>query len=529
MMTPSINGCKRGIRLKLCIFLALVLSLSLIPRSGFSEDNGKPYYTDRGQFNYASFLMDEHYFPAAAREFSRLIEDFPGSPYASPAQLSLGKAYLFAGRYLEARDEFRRFLANYPDGPQASSAKQVLNEAVEMIKARPVPSEPPPQAPSAGGPEERGPRIHAVQVMFFEGSTLAEVEQEVKRLKDAGVDTLILRVFHNSADRYYRFARHTEKRGVYFKTAHAPVVDDILGDMVRIAHAQGLRVFAWMTTRYADYGVEEREDLACKGYDMESGKEIRCKGLDLFNEEAVKRLEAIYSDLADYDIDGVLFQDDLILRHNEGFGPHARGLFRAQTGSVPDAASLYVMGEGGTAAHYTKLFWEWASWKNRRLLEVAGRLREVVRKKRAATKFAINLMYESVVKPPYSLAWLSQDIGAAKRTGFDYYSIMAYHRQMEEELGRPRDEIKAMIRKMMKDAVDTVGGGGRVLIKLQTVDWKTGGSLPDSEVLGLAREVGAEGGVSLAVVPYREDFPFGEIWPKPVSSLGADAAGRYKR
>lgn len=529
MRTPSINGSICCIRLKLCLFFALVFSLSLIPRGGWSDDGGKPYYTDRGQFNYAAFLMDEHDFPAASREFSRLIEDFPGSPYASFAQFNLGKAYLFAGRYAEARDEFRRFLANYPEEPQAASAKQVLNEAVEMIKARPVPLAPVPPAPSVGGPRERGPRIHAVQVMFFKGSTLAEVEEEVKRLKDAGVDTLILRVFHNSADRYYRFARHTEKRGVYFKTPHAPVVDDILGDMIRIAHAHGIQVFAWMTTRYADYGVEDRADLACKGYDMGSGKENRCKGLDLFNEEAVKRLEAIYSDLADNDIDGVLFQDDLILRHNEGFGPHARGLFRASMGSVLDPASLYVIGEDGAAAHYTKLFWEWASWKNRRLLEVAGRLREVVRKKRPATRFAINLMYESIVKPPYSLAWLSQDIGAAKRFGFDYYSIMAYHRQMEEELGRPRDEIRAMIRKMMKDAVETVGGDGRVLIKLQTVDWKTGGSLPDGEVLVLAREVGAEGGVSLAVVPYREDFPFGEIWPKPVSSLGADVADRFKR
>ncbi|MEK7773078.1 MAG: poly-beta-1,6-N-acetyl-D-glucosamine N-deacetylase PgaB, partial [Deltaproteobacteria bacterium] len=451
--------------------------------------------------------------------FSRLIEDFPGSPYASLAQAELGKAYLFAGRYVEARDELRRFLVNYPEAPQASSAMHELSEAVEMIRARHPPAAPLLQEPGDGGFRVKSNRVRAVQVMFFEGSTLAEVAEEVKRLKEAGVDTLILRVFHNSADRYYRFARHTEKRGVYFKTSHAPVVDDILGDMARIAHAQGLQVFAWMTTRYADYGVEERRDLTCKGYDIESGKDRSCKGLDLFNEESVKRLEAIYSDLADHDIDGVLFQDDLVLRHNEGFGRYAQSLFRGETGLALEPGSLYIRGEGGSPAHYTKLFWEWASWKNRRLLEVAGRLREAVRKKRPSTKFAINLMYESVVKPSYSLAWLSQDIGAAKRSGFDYYSIMAYHRQMEDELGQTPEEIKAVIRKMIRDVVETVGDEGKALIKFQTVDWKTGGRLHDSEVLGIIREAEGAGGLSLDVVPYREDFPFSEVWPLAVSQL----------
>ncbi len=64
---------------------------------------------------------------------------------------------------------------------------------------------------------------------------------------------------------------------------------------------------------------------------------------------------------------------------------------------------------------------------------------------------------------------------------------------------------------MVADAARTVGEEQRVLIKLQTIDWKTGLALPDHEVVELIRGVRAIGDVSLAVVPYRGDFPFHEL------------------
>jgi biofilm PGA synthesis lipoprotein PgaB len=298
---------------------------------------------------------------------------------------------------------------------------------------------------------------------------------------------------------------------VYFSSTEAPVIDDILSRLVASAHDNGLDIFAWMTTRYADYGVEGREDLACKGYDIRTRTLGRCKGLDVFNEEVVERLESLYSDLAEYEIDGILFQDDLVLRHNEGFGESAAALFKKETGFTLEPEALYVRSGTSRGVDYTPLFWRWASWKNRRLLTVAGRIRSVVREKRPEMKFAVNLMYESVTNPPFALAWLSQDLASAVEIGFDYYSIMAYHRQMQDELNKKPIVIKGFIEKMVEDAVRTVGEPGRVLIKLQTIDWNTGQGLPDSEVVDLIREIRSIKNVSLAVVPYREDFPFHEL------------------
>lgn len=483
----------------------LFFLISFLPGTpGDARAGSNNYFTDLGQFNYAKFLMDEGDYEAALREFGRFIENFPGSQLMPEAQFSMAEAYMRTGRYGEAESQWRLYISNFPESPFAIVAEIRLREAGEK-RARPAPA-----LPRTRTLKEKRPGLRAVQVMRFEGMTFADVGREMARLKAAGIDTVILRVFHNSGDRYYPAASPSGKRGVYFETGHAPVVDNILPKLTELARANGLRVFAWMTTRYADYGMEDDEGLACVSYDLSARGYARCKGLDLFNEAAVERLEKIYSDLARNDIDGVLFQDDMVFRHNEGLGPHAALLFKEDFGAELVPEDLYVRIPDSGAVHYTPLFWKWASWKNRRLLEVAGRLKEAVRARRPGTAFAINLMYESVTNPPYALAWLSQDLSAALLADFDYFSIMAYHRQMGEELEKSGGEIRDMIMKMAEDAVRTVGDPARVLMKLQTVDWRTGGALSDEEVVELIRDMRSKD-VSVAIVPYRGDFPFREL------------------
>jgi biofilm PGA synthesis lipoprotein PgaB len=481
---------------------AVVLLLVLATPWSARADQMSPYFTDLGQYNYARFLMDEGDYRNAAREFSRLIENFPASSLISEAQFKMGEAYLYSGKYGEAETQFRLFISNFEDSPFSAVAEVKMREARQR-RNKFIPQ------PLPELLREMRPGLRAVQVMYFEGKTYPEVEQEIKALKSSGVDTVILRVFHNKGDRYYPVARHGADRGVYFSTLSAPVVDNILPAILDIAHRNGIKVFAWMTTRYADYGVEG--ESACASYDIPEREYARCKGLDLFSEEAVARLEKLYSDLAEHEIDGVLFQDDLVLRHNEGFGKAASAAFARDTGAKLDPESFYVRGGAAGQVHYTRLFWKWSSWKNRRLVGVAERLMHTVKRKRPEAMFAINLMYESVTNPPYALAWLSQDIGEALKADFDYYSIMAYHRQMGQELQKDGPEIRDMIAGMVADAVSTIGEPERVLMKVQTIDWKTGEPLEDDEVVRLIRQIKGVRDVSVAVVPYRGGFPFNAL------------------
>ncbi|MBI5235764.1 MAG: family 10 glycosylhydrolase [Deltaproteobacteria bacterium] len=492
--------------------MAVVLLLSFISdSSAASHVSKKPYITAEGRLTYAMFMADDGEYEAACREFQRLIEEFPANALIEKAQYGLAGTYMKSARYKEAQETYGMFLSNFPDSSLAPSARAGETQAKNAgLMARLPVVQAPVYNPLSNGRDE----LRAVQILVLDAKNDADVDREFERLKNAGVNAVIFRVFHNKGDRFHASAVPRQKRGVYFNAEHAPVVDDILPKVLALAHARGLKVFAWMTTRYADYGVEEDETIACRSYDFVGKTFSRCAGLDLFNETAVKRLEAIYSDLADYDIDGILFQDDLVLKHNEGFGEQMTTLFRKDTRRAISPDVLYMPANDGSTVRYTPLFWEWAAWKNKRLLEVASRLRAVVRKKRPDALFAINLMYESITNPPMALAWLSQDFSKAVKTDFDYYSIMAYHKQMEDELGSTPQAIRDMIADMASHAARTVKDRNRVLIKLQTVDWKTSQPLPQGDIIGLISGVRKASGCSIALVPYRRGFP--------LDALGAD-------
>ncbi|MFZ3072597.1 MAG: poly-beta-1,6-N-acetyl-D-glucosamine N-deacetylase PgaB [Thermodesulfobacteriota bacterium] len=381
----------------------------------------------------------------------------------------------------------------------ASTNSAVVNRGLVKVSEEPIP-------PLRVVRLKPDGAMRAAQVLVFEGTAPDEIKSEISRLSSSGVNAIILRVFHNSFDRGFFTKERGSGGGVYFKTSHAPLKADILSLAVTEAHRSGVKIFAWMTTRYADYGVEERDGLVCRGYDIEKGVFTRCKGLDIFNDETIERLEGLYSDLASYDIDGILFQDDLILKHNEGFGQFAEALYRRDTGRDLLADELYVRHDDGRVG-YTKEFWEWASWKNKRLLYVADRLKKAVRAKNPDVKFAINMMYESVTNPTMALAWFSQDFREAVKSGFDYYSIMAYHKQMSDELGKDSEEISYLIEELTSEAIEMAGEPRKVLIKFQTIDWTTGEPLDYTDVTDLARRINGKG-VSMAVVPYMVDFPF---------------------
>ncbi len=500
------SGKFAGMSVVVCIIFLTAITI-VFEKTSFAENKRAPYFTAAGQLGYARFVMEYGDFKTAEREFARIIEWFPESPLIPDAQFGMAEASLKAGRFKNAMNGFNLFLANFPSSALAQRAEALLNEAMKRHDEAEKTSHQIAEAPEE--PARR--RIRAAQVMFFKGRTIEAVDREMENLKDSGIDTVIVRVFHNPGDRFYPLSRPKARSGVYFRTNESPVVDDILAGIASSAHRNGLKVFAWMTTRYADYGVSDKDGYKCRAYDITEKRLTACKGLDLFNEDAVKRLERMFSDLSEYEIDGVLFQDDLILRHNEGFGEHAARLFKEEKGVRLEPKGLYMISGPRKKVEYTELFWHWAKWKNKRLLDVAGRLKAAVREKRPEARFALNLMYESITNPVYALAWLSQDIKTAKKAGFDYYSIMAYHRQIGAELDKDRQAVKGIIEKMAGDAEAIVGDPESVLFKFQTIDWATGASLPEAEVTGLMSGIAGLKRFSVAVVPYRPDFPFKSI------------------
>ena len=116
------------------------------------------------------------------------------------------------------------------------------------------------------------PPLRVAQVLLFDGATPADVEANLARLKEAGVDTVFVRAFQNRGDRpLIRASRPGAAVGVYFPTDAAPVVADHLAVVSAACRRLGLSVYAWMTTRACDWMLEQDPDLSELRFESASG------------------------------------------------------------------------------------------------------------------------------------------------------------------------------------------------------------------------------------------------------------------
>jgi biofilm PGA synthesis lipoprotein PgaB len=354
------------------------------------------------------------------------------------------------------------------------------------------------------------PQLRVAQVLLFNGTTPAEIVTNLSRLKAAGVTTVFVRVFQNRGDRpLFYGGRPTAAVGVYFPTTAAPVVADNLAVVSAACRRLGLSVYAWMTTRACDWLLEERPDLADLRYDSATGKVLPAARLDIFHPVVRQRLTAVFRDLARADIDGVLFQDDLVLKAGEGFSPEAIAAYLEASGTAVSPGLLFDRpATAGAAAIfspdlYREAFWPWVAWKNRALLDLAQELMTAAREVRPGLRFALNLYYETILNPRMALAWYAQDLGVARTRPFDYFSLMSYHRQIGRELSYTPDDAIAALGVLSRQAAAIAGNPSRVIVKVQSLDWETHALIPAPE---FDRALGATApGVSLAFVRGLED------------------------
>jgi len=512
---------KRTVGLLLLIFFLL----------GSPQSPGQEKLLNPGEFYDASMaLYHKGNFGEAIQGFLTIIRSAPASKLVSYSHYMIGICYLRMEKYEEAIQQLERYLRDYPGSDRGKEAGRGIQIAKERLKEKTsghaTLSEPVVQRPFPN--EKKVKRRICVQASYLAGKTLEEVEKRMKELKNAGVDTVILRVFQNRGDRTYPFVAGKREEGVYFKTEFAPVVDDLLGKLTEIIHRNGLEIFAWMTTRYANYGLEGSPEYRCTKYNFETKKMEMARGFNLYHPDVLKRLENLFRDLGRTPIDGILFQDDLILRHDEDFSPEANKAFLKEFGYLPDPELFYVdpyKSDSGKyyVKGYTDRFWVWANWKNRWLMNVAKRLMEASRESNPKLQFAINLYFESVLNDLNGVAWFSQTLSGALRNNFDYYAVMAYHRQAMKDRNIEAGEAIGLMAEATRKATEGVGDPSKVLMKIWILDWKSHGAVssdlaPRKEIEDTLTAILNRGKVSLAFVPYIDPFPIDSFkgkWTNP--------------
>lgn len=360
--------------------------------------------------------------------------------------------------------------------------------------------------------QRKTPRLLGAQVLVFTCPDYVEVEKAIRKLVTAGVNTLIVRAFQNRGDRLYRFATPRCSEGVYFQTSHAPVVDPLLSHLVSIAHRHGLRVFAWMETRKTPLDIVPPERSKAVSYCFETGTYKPATGWSIFDESVTRHLIGLYRDVARSGVDGILIQDDLIMYQHEDFSPKAVSSFYNETGKHVDPSTLYGHVFQDAEGHwcvsrYSDLFWQWASWKNGRLLDLAAKLIRAAKRVNPDISIAMNFMYESVTAPRNAMAWLSQSLHKATALPIDYFAVMAYHRQIRKELRISEAAAYEKVAYMTTRLLEWIEDPHQILMKVQMTDWKTRKQIPPYEANQVFRRISERGRVSLAFIPYSPDLP----------------------
>lgn len=333
-----------------------------------------------------------------------------------------------------------------------------------------------------------GERIVAAQIHVLAGEDWDQVESELKRLKEAGFNTIILRVFQNSRDRYHQLAGNAveaREAGVYFNTDKAPVVMDIVGPLARLCRRQELRLFAWMTTRRMDW-IENKESWLNKSLELQTGKLAENGYYDLFNRQFVDYMLGLFGDLARAPVDGILLQDDLVIRTYEGFTESGIAAYRRFSGKEIRPEALFKdIYQGSDGRFYAGSngsdFQAWCRFKSAYVSsvaeEIAGRCRSVS----VNLKMALNVYYDTLAEPEHGIEWLGQSLDALAPSSFDYVCLMCYHRQIVDELELTVTEAIDLLATLSTELYRRVGD--RMVLKLQAVDWQTREPLEAQELV----------------------------------------------
>ncbi|MCK5679532.1 hypothetical protein KAI46_01820 [bacterium] len=288
------------------------------------------------------------------------------------------------------------------------------------------------------------------QISVLEGQKLKECEAYFRELKELGYNTIILRVFHNRGDRFHGLVENEthnlKSEGVYFTTQKVPVIANILSPLCTCAHRSGLKVIAWMNTLKADYNHSLKKRVLT--YNEKLGK-IEADGtlLEPDNQDNIAFLVHLFQDLATHPIDGILLQDDLILRHNQGFK-----IVNREVSPAPDDLYRFTGKNHSKIKSYKPAFKRWRQQQALTYQALANKIFSTCRQLRPNLICAQNIHYELLYKEEWSRDWFACTKEALNTSQADYFMVMAYQERIQRELELNPNELTTAMNKIFDNA-----------------------------------------------------------------------------
>ncbi|MGA1847344.1 poly-beta-1,6-N-acetyl-D-glucosamine N-deacetylase PgaB [Deferribacter abyssi] len=306
---------------------------------------------------------------------------------------------------------------------------------------------------------EKPQKIVGVQIFNMQKSYKNNLDYYFSLLKKAGVNTVFIRVFQNDGDRYHYGIKTSCKHGLYFKSDKACTVYDILPEFIRYGKKYGIKIYAWIGTRKLSFLVEKYGKN--KTFYLSNNRKREGYGVDLFSSVIFKELISIFRELARYNIDGILLQDDYILRIDES--------------ASFDALTKYLIDhDKNLSPNYTfdSLPIDFFTWKKDYLADLLNRIKWEVKKINPKIKFAVNIYYETLLDKNKGIKWYGQCIDTYNKLGFKYFASMLYSEQIKKEMKFDNNNYLIMLDNILSVWSNKIYPSYRLIAKLQIRDFK---------------------------------------------------------
>jgi biofilm PGA synthesis lipoprotein PgaB len=326
----------------------------------------------------------------------------------------------------------------------------------------------------------------AAQIHVLGGTTWEDVGIELDKLRQAGYNAVFFRAFQNRGDRYHALAAAKQDEGavgLYYRSTLAPTVADILPRLADMCRARGLRFYAWMSTRRMDW--LDRQDWHDLLYNLATGNLVAQDHYDLFNPDFTDYLLRLFEELAAQPVDGIVLQDDFVIKTYEGFTPASLESFSRQNAFQVSPQEMFAetfTGADGRlhARNHGESYLLWCMHKADRLRILSEALSARCRKSKVNLELILSVYYDTVLRPEEALCWLGQDLDLITASPFDRFCLMAYHRQIAEEQQLTVSEAIALTDRLVAQLYGSLGD--RLIVKLQAVDWSKGEPIESAEL-----------------------------------------------
>jgi Hypothetical glycosyl hydrolase family 13 len=322
--------------------------------------------------------------------FKRFVDSNSQSARLNEARWWLARSYEAQGNISAAVAEYRTLAG--ASAPSHDSGASYRAHAVRRLDDL---------MQTGGAAVLSGVRPVVLSMTHSDWSRIGDTSAWIAQVRQAGVTTLLIDAGTSMGD-----GGQSRAAGAYFKTSMIPVIDDWLGQVVPLAHAAGVAVFAWFDLHEATW-MSPKPDWANAVPSPSTTMPQPSVPVDVLDPDYQQAVSRIVDDLCRTGIDGLVLQ----ARMRKGFAGEISPISRAVFERKFDQSA-----EGDPSS---PLFWRWAGWKAHSYLRFAEQLKNQARRERTTLIVAVTVHASAVLDPQAALMDYGEDVVETRLRGFE--------------------------------------------------------------------------------------------------------------